>query len=1371
MKKFVCESLFDFYLNENASQAKKLFADASIGPQESLYKSFFDTFSEVPEFQGKFAELILDPESDLEEMEKSILSIYNAIKDFKSRGFKIDFDINSIKTIGQLGDKLRESIKNQKKNLSSPIVPEGTAKEEKFSEKEEERNENQEKEVTNILRKKEDPTLFGFRLWLYAVLIRYNGVPYVKFGETYREKEEDAIKYVMSHTFGKLRGLMKKGDIIFCKDVTEEARKINDRFVYKKHQQFDDFLRNKMPGKSGSIKNEMDLGSDELHEHNPKETDSEIKKEWNESLEKALTGKIQMKEAYAAREFHEEMNEKLLTNKPDKYLLGAATGSGKETMTLATIITIHDDQRDLFDENTVHVSCATIPSTELELFEELSLVPGINTKKGFIDFSRIIPYCTDGFANTYKKDLKENAKIWFEKRVTIISSSKQIPKHSDPKYVPILFGSFQDIGLKSTDDPKGRYKELGDRIGILSIGEGHQFLSNVENRLWKSIKDKYHFKFFLLITGTPYDFIFNESGHLYFGPEERTLFTRNDLYEAKRAGDKDFQKYPTFNYYSLDLAKEIEKIKEEEGEYWVGEEGFTYEKLFERKNGKFKYQELIISIFKRFFSIDKKGNPDQLSILEAKDLCEEAKKHVLVALPTGTKDSPAGEYITDLKNLLEENGALGNYTPIAAYEDDLGEIKEKVDEEKGKTITFTCRKLLTGTNIPKWGSLVFLRPIGSSIKFFEQATGRIGRPSKGKTNVGVFLGNIDNIVSLHVSADEKILSNRGESQEYNYIIKRTYDNYNFFGVKGGKWQKLDMPDLVEAVERASMNADYGINLCLNNPKAPEDFNLEFKAPSGAGREEVEVTSQGNLEAKNKRTVERTKQLAIEFEEAKDKDKWYKDMIKTHIPKIVMICLLRNISTIQEFEKEIKRALQENDETLLDMIGKGVDMIPLYIGDDKQIDRSFINRWIDKNNRLTSEKSGEEGFKQRYDVINNKMDIKKLSESIVFDPIKLTDEICEKIKDPLKKADKIMAIEKNGAFTYSILKEIGFENANKLTLIILEPLSEEIIHYIFGENEKLPEIKFIKDINDIENMPQVDIVVGNWPFQKAEGKHKLYPKFTNIAFSVTKPDGYVAFISPKPVIEMLLGRTASQVSFDHGFKEIKYLAIDTPKRYFDVGSSFCYCIVQNTDCNKTNAQVEYYNDKNVIETSSIDLYSGMFLPIPPTKFNVSLVKRVINNKNEFNRSVSRVSLNRKFLKEEGKYEVIEKINKTEGIIRKYTDILHKDAFKDKVIFGVSGDGYLKVKASQGIAIGSPACCYVVTNSEQQSDNLIKFSKHPLVTYIMVNLFDLYQNKNYYFLQWFKKFPLDLDPTDENICENYDITLKEMEYIKKNARFNK
>ena len=246
------------------------------------------------------------------------------------------------------------------------------------------------------------------------------------------------------------------------------------------------------------------------------------------------------------------------------------------------------------------------------------------------------------------------------------------------------------------------------------------------------------------------------------------------------------------------------------------------------------------------------------------------------------------------------------------------------------------------------------------------------------------------------------------------------------------------------------------------------------------------------------------------------------MIRAHIPKIVMICLLRNISTIQEFEKEIKKALQENDEDFLDMIGKGVDMIPLYIGDDKQIDRAFINRWIDKNNRLTSNKSGFEGFKKRYDVINTKMDITKLSESIVFDPLELTNEMCSKIKEPLKKAKRILILDKSGSFLYSVLSEIEYHNLENIVLITPENLSREIIKYLLGKDAKLIDIELIKDTEDfqkIKNMPKFDVVVGNPPYtgnikeRRSGPGNSIWPKFVELSFDSLKEGGYLTLVHP------------------------------------------------------------------------------------------------------------------------------------------------------------------------------------------------------------------------------------------------------------------
>ena len=120
----------------------------------------------------------------------------------------------------------------------------------------------------------------------------------------------------------------------------------------------------------------------------------------------------------------------------------------------------------------------------------------------------------------------------------------------------------------------------------------------------------------------------------------------------------------------------------------------------------------------------------QLQAREYLKIVEETRENAdLWAMWTGSFKNFSGDYgksqtysaqsnseeAKELRNrvdeLLKDNDALGDYTSIVSYEEDLGNIKSIIDQDKTPTVTFTCRKLLTGTNIPAWGSLIFLRPI------------------------------------------------------------------------------------------------------------------------------------------------------------------------------------------------------------------------------------------------------------------------------------------------------------------------------------------------------------------------------------------------------------------------------------------------------------------------------------------------------------------------------------------------------------------------------------------------------------------------------------------------------------------------------------
>ena len=92
----------------------------------------------------------------------------------------------------------------------------------------------------------------------------------------------------------------------------------------------------------------------------------------------------------------------------------------------------------------------------------------------------------------------------------------------------------------------------------------------------------------------------------------------------------------------------------------------------------------------------------------------------------------------------------------------------------------------------------------------------------------------------------------------------------------------------------------------------------------------------------------------------------------------------------------------------------------------------------------------------------------------------------------------------------------------------------------------------------------DVVIGNPPFQDADD-NPLYYKIYNIAVSLLKSDGKLAFISPEA---MALGLETGTIKGCHSVeqREIEHINIsqEIKDKYFPkVGSSFCYFIVKNT----------------------------------------------------------------------------------------------------------------------------------------------------------------------------------------------------------------
>jgi len=975
-------------------------------------------------------------------------------------------------------------------------------------------------------KKSKQTSLFGNqkRLWIYGVLFKLNDTWYLKGpGQTVQYTEEQARVYAANNTLGKARGLVKKEDVLFCVDMTDQAIKAGFSGNYNN---FDDYIRPQFPSWKGHITNEFGGTSQELLDFDGNNDIDDIKVQILKAAENVSNQDLlKPSKTYQARPYISPLLRDDYDS--DKLLLAGCPGSGKETSTLTLYIKHHDRLWNSFklNENSLHVAVATIPSTSMELIKELSDVGGMVHDGVYYDYSRIKPYVLESFYKSYYPILNNPQKMWFKQNVKVVKKVEDIQQTHSKDIVPILMGSFQDIGMKENGGLKVKYKGLEDRIGILSIGEAHKFLSNPNNKMWSNI-DSINRQFLMLITGTPYDYIFNEESQLYFKPEERGIFTWIDLMREKLVDPNGpFGNYPDVNYYGLPNLKDIIDELKQNVNWEDDSNSFTYKKLFTtlNKSGEFKYKDAILYLFRRLFvtEIDPFTNQSNgLNINSAPQLCDTAKRHMIIALPSGQDGVSVGEYVPLLTKLLNDSGILSEYKLLEVYEDgDVSDVLRAIEDDSQKTITFTCTKYLTGTNIPAWGSVIFLRPIGNSIKLFEQIIGRVKRPFDNKPNCGVFVGNIDEVMSIEVSITEKLSMIAGKSTPFMEIATEVLKCYNIFTGNNGSWEKIDFPDLVSRLEELSVKGNYGVSSCIRELKTPKDFNEIFKT-IGGGKEDVSIVDNGGTKAKDIKKKVRSKQFdlfADEFKKAKDKDVYYRNMVKKHLAKMRLLCYTEELDTIQDAVQLIKTALENptsQNEIILEQIGKGVEWIPHYMLDTNQIDLSYVNRWIHK---INSDNISLESLLE----LLAKPELQEEDTSYYPTPLWLFEEIIKKFIDiqTIENPTVLDPSAGRGTSLISFIKtyqslglkidssDIYYNDIDPIKVKVFKKLNKEYNlgipeENIFCEDVLNPSPKF----KTLLDMKKFDVVLGNWPYEKptkGNKKQSIWHRFTELFLTKVK----------------------------------------------------------------------------------------------------------------------------------------------------------------------------------------------------------------------------------------------------------------------------
>lgn len=969
----------------------------------------------------------------------------------------------------------------------------------------------------------------NYRLWKYAVIVSVTDIKtgvtnwYVKDGDVRCNTHKEALAYAASQTTGKIRGLMKEDSILGVWDMTEHAKTLGkDPGVdVDASRGYDNDIRSYAPLKRKRMTNFLGQDSLEVHpipqtfidEHGDSWRDV-LATLWNDFHDNLLNGSSEIKkDIYTARPYLLESFDKIRgSQKVYKHLLAAATGAGKETSTLALLIHIHDSKN--YGNTVIHFAGQTIPSTGSELFNELGTVAGMTVGDyGYVDFGRIQAYITRQWYAGYVKDCSPRAKIYIKDHAIIVDSVSDIPRVHAQGVVPTLFGSYHDLAQKSDESKiNPRYKGLEKRIGILAIGEAHQMLSNADNKMWTNLDKAFGKKCFkLFITGTPYDFIYGNAAAEFFGIDERALFTRNDLYKDKRNNpNSHYKDYPDFHFYGINLRDVVEQLKSDYR--WAGDEnGFTFNKLFayDAEKKKFVYEKTILWLFKRMFGMDAfSENGDPLSIYNAPRLCDVAKRHGMVALPVGDKNASARVYIGELKKLILDNGIFAGEV-FDAYDDDLGDRKDDIKNAKGMTLTLTCNKDCTGANIPELGYFVFMRKLGDSIKFFEQATGRVGRRYPGKTNCGVFLADLENSMNVMLTIEEKICAENGEDFSVREMIETLLANYNFFTGRNGNWESIDPVDFASTLEELNARGNYGINQCLKSTDPDEDFDLFFANTTNKENKRVNINSNGNAGAKNSTRNAAMEQMGLPFDKNKKARQNWINAKLTFASKCRWLAFLKGAKTVGDCVEIISQAIKQDDKETLKIVGKGVEWFPTIMTNE-HIDVRYTNRWIQKFNDKRN--NFESLLEMLADPIHR-------TDTFVAEPNRLIRKIADKLIGKLKKKKSLSLIDPcggRGGFILWFLKlaedhDIDIDPAN----VYYNDVDAGMAMFFRQVNKEynlgIPDTNITSnDFTTMEFRMKFSAGVINPPY---EGKGRTHQKFFNKLYSIIEDNGVMASLQP------------------------------------------------------------------------------------------------------------------------------------------------------------------------------------------------------------------------------------------------------------------
>lgn len=307
----------------------------------------------------------------------------------------------------------------------------------------------------------------------------------------------------------------------------------------------------------------------------------------------------------------------------------------------------------------------------------------------------------------------------------------------------------------------------------------------------------------------------------------------------------------------------------------------------------------------------------------------------------------------------------------------------------------------------------------------------------------------------------------------------------------------------------------------------------------------------------------------------------------------------------------------------------------------------------------------------------------------------------------------------------------------------------------------------------------DLVVGNPPYQEdgSTGDNKLYLNFISKILNNSQ-NKYLLFVTPKKVIENF----TSSKNRDYMSKKFNFikLSLDTPSLYFNnIGSSFCYFLLENNNKENNNTEIEYLSGKkrNMMYGN---IYDFKKMPSSLDKVTISILnKTVFDKKDNFDLSVmvkengNQLRIRKKQIDDKivseikddlYKYKLIDKL-KSKGTTVYYYNEKLKGYDKKKVILSKGGSYTFPLFDNKGEMSASDNLLVYYTKNELDGENFVFICNSKLVKFIE-NVITKGNDMDYSWTILNLPIVKDLDNrrySDNELYEYFNLTPEEIQLI--------